>query len=142
MSDARSIIALDVGDRRIGVAVANLEARMASPLITLDRQQHADIFNRINELIIEHHAHAIIVGLPRGMEGQETRQTAIARQFASDFEQTCSKPVYLQDEAGTSLAAKDELNALKQSYQKGDVDKLAATYILRDWLETTEAKSL
>lgn len=140
MSEVRVIIALDVGDRRIGVALANLEARIASPLMTLDRQDYADIFERIKTLITEHNAHAVIVGLPRGMEGQETLQTASARTFASELKQACSTTVYLQDEAGTSLAAKDELNALNKSYQKGDVDKLAATYILRDWLESAEAK--
>ena len=73
------------------------------------------------------------------MQGQETGQTVSARKFARELEHACSVTVYLQDEAATSLLAKDELEARKKPYKKGDIDKLAATYILRDWLQSAEA---
>ncbi|CAN5394171.1 Holliday junction resolvase RuvX [soil metagenome] len=138
MSDSGNVIALDVGDRRIGVALANLTARMASPLLTIDCQAEPDVFACILELAREHNAVAVIVGLPRSMEGQETGQTLSARQFAADLRKTVTIAVHLQDEAATSLAAEDDLKASGKPYAKGDIDKLAAAYILRDWLEMTE----
>lgn len=138
MSMTPTIVALDVGERRIGVALANMEARMASPLMTLDRQEYSDIYARIKQLITEHNVQTVVVGLPRGMQGQETQQTASTREFARELEDSCNVTVQFQDEAGTSLLAKEELNTLKKNYDKGDVDKLAATYILRDWLQNAE----
>ena len=138
MSMTPTIVALDVGERRIGVALANMEARMASPLMTLDRQEYSDIYARIKQLITEHNVQTVVVGLPRGMQGQETQQTASTREFARELEDLCNVTVQFQDEAGTSLLAKEELNTLKKNYDKGDVDKLAATYILRDWLQNAE----
>ncbi len=138
MAQTHNILSLDVGNRRIGVALASLEARLPKPLLTIDRQEHEDVFVRIKELIAEHEAEAVVVGLPRGMEGQETEQTVIARKFARELEHACMVEVFLQDEAATSLDAKDELEASGKPWEKGDVDKLAATYILRDWLETAE----
>ena len=137
-STTQAVLALDVGERRIGVAVASLEARIANPLSTLDRQDEGDIFTRINSLVQQHQAHAVVVGLPRGMAGQETAQTISTRNFAATLEKSITIPVYMQDEAGTSLAAEAELKKIKKPYQKGDIDKLAATYILSDWLAEQE----
>jgi len=138
MNDAHMILALDVGERRIGVAIASLEARLPSPLLTIDRQKVGDVFVRIKELIAEHKVRAVVVGLPRGMSGQETAQTTSARQFASDLEAACGIEVSLQDEAATSILAEDELKAHGKNYEKGDIDKLAASYILQDWLDLSK----
>ena len=107
MIQTHNVLALDVGERRIGVALASMEARMASPLLTLDRREHADIMVRIKQLLAQHEIDTVVVGLPRGMEGQETDQTRSARQFAADLAEVCGLPVHLQDEAATSLAAED-----------------------------------
>ena len=127
-------MSLDVGSRRIGIAVANSEARIAEPLLTIDRHEFPDIFPKLIDLFDTHTVGTVIIGLPRGMEGQETTQTASAREFAEALKKRCDLKVYLQDEAATSLEAENELNAKKKPYQKGDIDKLAAAIILRDWL--------
>lgn len=129
-----TVLALDVGERRIGVALASMEARIAKPLLTIDRNDAGDIFASISKLVQEHKAESVVVGLPRGMEGQETAQTKSSREFAAKLQEVLSAKVYLQDEAGTSLAAEDELKQSAKPYQKVDIDKLAATYILDDWL--------
>jgi putative holliday junction resolvase len=134
MSATHNVIGLDVGGRRIGVAVASVEARLATPLVTIDRKDIPDIFPRLVKLLEEQSAEAVVVGLPRGMNGQETEQTAIARQFARELEKACKLPVYLQDEAATSIVAEERLKESRKPYEKGDIDKLAAAYILEDWL--------
>lgn len=134
MTQGHTVISLDVGDRRIGVAVASLEARLPSPLVTLDRKNTDDIFETVMDLVTQQQAVAVVVGLPRDIEGRETAQTAVTRAFAEELRSRLQVPLYMQDEAGTSLLAKAELEEKYKTYEKGDVDKLAATYILRDWL--------
>ncbi len=133
MADS-NVLALDIGERRIGVAIAHLEARIPRPLATIDRQTEPDIFKTLTDLAQEHNAETIVVGLPRGMDGQETAQTTSVREFASQLKESFSGTLALQDEAGTSLVAEEELQAKGGAYEKGDIDKLAATYILQDWL--------
>src|SRR3989344_4762116 len=117
------IIGLDVGDKRIGVATASLIARLPQPHSVINRSDQT--INDINELAIKLQATAIVIGLPRGLDGQDTDQTSRVRNFT----------IHFQDEALTSKKAEQELNHRKVSYNKDAVDALAATYILSDFLE-------
>jgi len=128
-----SVLALDVGAKRIGVAIANAMARIASPLTTLDATQTTA--EGIAMLVDEHKAIALCIGLPRGLDGQETDQTRAVRAFADEVRKKVSVAVYLQDEAVTSRQAEAELQARGKPYVKGDIDALAATYILEDFLQ-------
>ncbi len=125
-------LALDIGDKRIGVAIANSIARIASPLTTLH------VTDSINEdivsLINQNSINEVIIGLPRGLNGQETDQTKKIRDFVEKFKLHTELPIHLIDEAGTSLKAKDELSLRKKGFIKEDVDSLAASYILEDYL--------
>lgn len=130
--DAEAVLALDVGDRRIGVAVASLIARLPRPLTTLER---SDGFLAELQRIIESEAiGAVVVGLPRGLEGQSTEQTARTETFIAQLKEAIDAPVYTQDEALTSKKAEAELDARGTPYSRGDIDALAATYILEDFL--------
>jgi len=125
-------LALDIGDKRIGVAMANSIARIASPLTTL----HVDdtIDEQIIALIKHNLINELIIGLPRGLDGQETEQTKKIRDFVDNFKSKTEIPIHLIDEAGTSLKAKEELALRKKGFIKEDVDSLAASYILEDFL--------
>jgi putative Holliday junction resolvase len=127
-----NVIALDVGDKRIGVARANTIARIAEPVTTLDATQQpiADI----QRIIAEERASVVVVGLPRNMSGEETAQTAKIRAFAAQIEAACTSPVVFQDESLTSVKAEEHLSEQKKGYNKADVDALAAVYILDDYL--------
>lgn len=126
------IVALDIGGKRIGVASANVVARLASPLKTLDVTE--EIIEDIKKLLAQETASAVVLGLPRGMQGQDTEQTKTVEAFGKQLEQVISIPLYWQDEAMTSKLSEAELNASKKSYTKGSIDALAATYILEDFL--------
>ncbi len=134
MTPTPSIMSLDVGSRRIGVAIASQQARIAQPLLTIDRLKHPDAIAKILMVFEQYAVDTIIVGLPRDMESQETAQTASARAFAADLEKASGLALHLQDEAATSIKAEDELKSRNKPYQKGDIDKLAAAIILSDWL--------
>jgi len=125
-------MALDVGERRIGVAIAGSQARLASPLTTLANAR--GIMGDIQKLVYEHNAFALVVGLPRGLSGQHTAQTMEVEKFKSVLERHLNIPVYWQDEALTSRQAETELQSRGKPYQKEDVDSLSATYILEDFI--------
>lgn len=125
-------MALDVGERRIGVALANRVARLASPLTTLEN--NTAVYEKIAELIHAHDADALVIGLPRGMQGQQTGQTTATEAFAANLREHITVPVYFMDEAVTSQMARAELKARGSHIHKGDIDALAATYILEDYL--------
>lgn len=128
----KSILALDVGGQRIGVARAMIDSRLPSPLTTLINS--SDIYKQIQDLIAQENAQCIVLGLPRGLSGQETEQTKTVQEFGASLGGDLQIPLYWQDEAATSLKAKQELEARGKPYAKGDVDALAATYILEDFL--------
>ncbi len=127
-----SILALDVGGTRIGVARADAELKFANPLATL--LNDATFPEQLAALIAEHNVQTVVVGLPRGLQGQETAQTQICRAFAENLSQVLEIPVELQDEAATSVKAEAELTQRGKPYEKADIDALAATYILEDYL--------
>lgn len=126
------IVALDVGHKRIGVASANVVARLANPLTTLEVKD--DINQQISSLLSRETACALVVGLPRNLQSQETTQTKFVRKFIDDLRQQLTIPVYWQDEALTSQVSEAELKIANKVYQKGDIDALAAAHILEDFL--------
>lgn len=136
LAQSKRIIALDVGEKRIGVALADSMVRIASPLVTIPNTQ--GVLSNIATIINEHAVAIIIVGLPRNMLGDLTRQAAYCQEFAAKLRQEFSLPVYEQDETLTSVRAEAELESRRKNYQKSDIDSLAAVYILDDFLQNNK----
>jgi putative Holliday junction resolvase len=140
MTDNGTLLALDVGEKRIGVALASAAAKLASPYCTL---QHTEtILQDIQNLIEKESVQVIVVGLPRGMEGQETQQTKDTRAFAEHLKAAVQVPVYMQDETLTSVKAEEELGSRGKKFLKEDIDALAATYILEDFINTNKGLAI
>ena len=127
-----AILSIDIGEARVGVAIASPDVRIARPLTTLERTP--TIFEKIARLAREHDASRLVAGLPRNLAGQATEQTARAEAFAREAQHYCGLPLSFQDEALTSVKAEAELANRKKPYTKADIDALAATYILEDYL--------
>lgn len=127
-----TILALDVGERRIGVARCRLDARFPGPLLTLDQPE--TFLADIARLVADEKAACLVVGRPRGLQGQETAQTAAVGSFVEELERQLDVPVYSVDEAVTSEKAEAELKQRGKPYTRGDIDALAATYILEDFI--------
>ncbi len=125
------ILGFDYGKVRIGVARANLIARLPEPLETIDTK--SGLWIRIDQLIAQHRPLRLIVGLPRNMEGRETAQSKEVRDFASQLSTKTGHEVVFQDESLTSIEAEKSLGA-RGSFKKGDVDMFAAAAILDDYL--------
>jgi len=130
----RTLLGLDVGERRIGVAIGDDIGRLASPLTTLAVDGTELV--RLQRLIFEHGVTDFVVGLPRNMSGEETAQTRAVKDFVTRRLNGFELPTQYQDESLTSVKAEHELEQRKKPFAKGDVDALAATYILQDYMET------
>jgi putative Holliday junction resolvase len=129
----KTYLALDIGSQRIGVAIAQSNSRLPQPLTVL---QHTEtIFDQISQLIQIHKASGLIIGVPRDLNGQITNQTRFTEAFIKSLTEKITIPVYKQDEAVTSKQAETELIARGKPYSKADIDALAATYILDDFLQ-------
>lgn len=127
-----AILALDVGSKRIGVAIASLIARLPRPLITLENNETFE--TALRDIIEAENIGAIVVGFPRGLQGQHTDQTKAIEDFTQQLRSQFDMPIRFQDEAVTSRQAEEELQARGGRYERGDIDALAATYILEDFL--------
>jgi len=122
-----------VGEKRVGVELSDVLTRLPYPLTTVERSDGTP--QDLQKLIVEHQSRALVVGLPRGLEGQRTAQTTAVEEFAQSLTPPIEVPLFWQDEALTSRKAEEELNARGKPYKKGDIDALSATYILEDFLQ-------
>ena len=130
-----NIVALDVGTKRIGVAVADSVVPIAIPLVTVEVD--GTEIDTIKRIVDDRSAGKVVVGYPRNQSGQATDQTAISEAVGrkiADFAE-----VVYQDESLTSIMAEDRLKAAGKPYTKGDIDAAAATIILQDYLEQNYA---
>ena len=127
-----NLLALDVGGQRIGVAYASGIARLARPLKTISND--VSVWSELAALVKSEQIGTVVVGLPRNLSGEDTEQTRVARDFAVQLVQQMQVEVVLQDEALTSVKAESELKRRGKAFSKGEVDALAATYILEDYL--------
>lgn len=128
------IIALDVGTKYIGVAVADTIVPIATPLPTV--AVDGNEVEAVKKVIKDHGAETVVVGYPRNQAGDSTEQTAISEAFAK---QLGDVPIVFQDESLTSVMAEDRLKASGKPYEKADIDAMAATIILQDYLEMHHA---
>ena len=130
-----TLLSLDIGERRIGTALADSVCRLATPLVTL--QVDGLELVRLQRLLFEHDVTELVVGFPRNMSGDETQQTEAIKLFSKRRLEAFGMPLHFQDESLTSVKAEQELESRKKPYSKGDVDSLAATFILQDYMEAT-----
>jgi putative Holliday junction resolvase len=134
MTDPMDVFAaLDIGEARIGVAITPPGVKIPQPLKTINNDEH--VMETIQELIRTHSVTQLVIGNPRNLQGQDTDQTRYVATFVNKLKSVITVPVHMQDEALTSVKAEDELKERKMSYQKEDIDSLAATYILSDYIE-------
>ena len=128
------VMALDVGEKRIGVAIASTIAKIAHPDRTLSNDE--SVWLHLQAIIDENAISKIIIGLPRNMSGEETQQSNVIRDFADDLRKHIALPVQFQDESVTSIAAEEILQKKGKSYDKADIDAQSAVLILDDYLRS------
>ncbi len=128
---------LDVGDKTIGVAVSDELGWTAQGVETIKRQSKAKDFARLQELIAQYQVGAIVVGLPKNMNGTIGPRAELCQSFGKLLQEKTSLPVHMWDERLTTMAAERMLISAEVSRQKRKtvIDKMAATLILQGYLD-------
>ena len=131
-------LALDWGERRIGVAISDSTGLIAQPLETIGSSGDGrDALARVAELVQKHEVDQIVVGLPLHMNGRRGPEAERARAFGERVRARVGVAVDYLDERWTSLEAERVLDevGVKRRKQRGRVDPIAAALLLRTWLE-------
>ena len=136
MPKAKTFLCLDVGEKRIGVAVGDDAVRIAVPFETIEVDGNE--VESIAEVFIKEDACILVVGYPRNQSGETTAQTRFVEEFAKKLTDITPNIVF-RDESLTSVMAEDRLASYKTPYTKADVDAQAAAIILQDYIEANYA---
>ncbi|MDJ0601738.1 MAG: Holliday junction resolvase RuvX [Crocosphaera sp.] len=136
-----SALGLDVGKKRIGVAGCDGTGLIATGLTTIERQSFPQDVQQLQALVKERDAQLLVIGLPYSMDGTIGFQAKQVQKFAKRISKALELPVEYIDERLTSVEAEAKLKAQKKysRYNKGLVDRLAATIILQQWLDQRRA---
>lgn len=140
------ILAIDVGARRVGLAISDASRTLARPLETIAVSSQADavqrVARRIAQLDSEDDAIAtIVVGMPSRLDGTPTEQTAQVRAFIALLQARMRTPIVTEDERLTSREAESRLAVKEKDWRKrkGQIDAVAASVFLQDYLDRTSA---
>jgi putative Holliday junction resolvase len=134
-------LAIDLGDKRTGLAVGDDQSRIASPLEVIASGDAPQRWRRIEQVIDEQAADELVVGLPLNMDGSEGPQVAKVRQFALELGKRFALRVHLVDERLSSAAADSSMAGLglTRKQKKSRRDALAAATILQDFFSRDTA---
>lgn len=128
----QEVLGVDVGAVRVGIARGNMQARIAQPVRTVPAD---DAISEINSVIKLFSSTAVVIGLPRNLNGDDTPQTKKVQEWAEQAKKQIKLPFFWQDEALTSQAAQ----TIKPQAGSAGLDAQAAAIILQDFLEANES---
>lgn len=130
-------LALDIGNKRIGVAASDTLGILASPLTVIHHESDAKSIDAILHLSNQEGADEIVVGLPISLDGKHTRQTRSVASFISKLEARSPVTVTAVDERFSTMEAKRLLSETKpvKGRSRGEIDAAAAAVILQSYLD-------
>lgn len=129
---AKNFLALDVGEKRIGLAMADSQVRIAVPFGWVANGER--VMEELAEIMLRHDISLVVIGYPRNQSGEPTQQTEFVVDFVRRLSQLdINAEIAYQDESLTSVQAEQRLAG--KIKDKGDIDAEAASIILQDYLE-------
>lgn len=131
-------MALDVGSKRIGVALSDASQFLASPLTTIKAEPQERTLAQIVQLLTLHDVELLVVGLPLTLSGEIGPQARSVEEFVEHLRERTVVPIVLRDERLTSAEAERMLieAGLKPEKRKQQIDQVAAMLILQDYLDS------
>ena len=129
-------LGIDLGSRRVGIALSDNSNIIASPFKTLVYNNQKDLVNQLGELIDEFDIKTIVLGLPLSMNGIDSHQTKKIREFKSSL-LIFNIPIIYEDERLSSVSAKKSMvfQNIKTGHNKSEIDMRAAAIILQQHLD-------
>lgn len=139
--DPGRVMAVDLGEKRIGIALSDPTRMLARSHAVLPRRARADDFARYNALIAEHDVRLIVFGLPRYLDGSDSTMTAWVRDYAADCARHVPVPVVLWDETLSSRTAHALLKeqGLNRRRRHARIDAAAAAVFLQSYLDAQDS---
>jgi putative Holliday junction resolvase len=136
-------MALDVGDKKIGVAISDALLLTAQARPTLRRKDLKTDLTILRRLVEENEVQEIVIGLPLHMSGTQSPQSEKVARFAEELAKTLKIPVSFWDERLTSFAAEQHLEemGLKWHQRRDHIDKIAAMIILQNYLDNRSSQN-
>jgi putative Holliday junction resolvase len=137
------VMALDVGDKTIGVAISDALLLTAQTRPTIRRKNLKSDLDILRGLVAENEVHEIVVGQPLHMNGKESRQSQKVACFAGELQKKVDIPIVFWDERLTSFAAEQHLEEMGLNWRKRreHVDKIAAMIILQNYLDSRPGRT-
>ena len=130
------ILSIDYGTSRVGFAVSDPLHIIATPLKTIKNKSIQDLLKQIGLIVKEYDIKSIVVGLPLGLNGKETKQTETVKLFSETLGKNNYKVIF-EDERFTTVLAKKEI--IKQKISTGRnkslIDQMSAAFILQSYLD-------
>lgn len=135
VGEEERVLGVDLGEKRVGLAISDPTRTIAKPLETVDRR---DIFRRLVVLLGRYKVGEIVVGLPLNMDGTKGERAEDAERFAADLEEEFGLAVALYDERLTSVAAEKGMRERGESpsRDKERVDQISAALILEGYIRS------
>lgn len=137
------VLALDVGGRRIGVALSDTRRLLATPLTTLRAEPRPRALTELVKLARDYEVTDVVVGLPLTLNGEVGPQAKLVQAFADQLKAQIDVPVHLFDERLTTVAAERMMVelGLRPEQRKARIDEVAASIILQDFLEANHERA-
>jgi putative Holliday junction resolvase len=134
---------LDVGNRRVGIAISDPLALTAQPLCVISRTQLAQDIGKVSGALAAYDLERFVLGLPIQLDGHEGKQAALVRRFGAALEKATGVPIVYQDERFTTVESDRVLvdAGLSRVRRRTVVDKLAAVLILQSYLDGSKPSS-
>lgn len=134
------ILGLDVGDRYIGVAISDELGLLAQPLMTIKRESNKMAYEEIHKILVKEKIEIVVVGLPKNMNNTLGPQSQKVQKFADKLGNKYRVRIVYVDERMTTKSAQQVLieGSVRRENRKQYVDKIAAAYILRLYLDQAE----
>ena len=138
------IMALDIGETRVGVAVSDPGERVASPVCVLPAAEVLSCAKPFRRLLEDWEPELLLCGLPKTLAGEEGPQAKRIRKVADAISKNCGIPHEFADERLSSREAKRSLRekGLSEKDMRGKVDMIAASLFLQAWLDERAARNL
>jgi len=132
------ILGIDYGEVRVGLALSDLTQTIAKPFKTINYKNFDDLLDQLKIIIIDNKVCKLVVGLPYNMKGEDTKQTIKVKEFISFLEFNLSYDIAFIDERLSSVEAEKTMHKLniKTGHNKSDIDKIAASVILQEYLDS------
>ena len=133
-----TIISVDLGKARTGLAISDKTGFLASPLDMIEEKSPTKRLEKVAQAVIDNKAELVVVGLPKNMDGSEGDSAQNARDFASALTEKTGVKTVMQDERGTTITAHTYLSDrdVRGKKRKAQVDTVAAAIILQDYLDS------